>query len=58
MRSGPLLFLERMFTDVTFAWYRYFQNFIAFFIFISCIGIAVETLSDVAEHHHQLMTIV
>jgi len=58
MRCGPMLFLERMFTDVTFEWYRYFQNFIAFFIFISCVGIALETLSDVAEHHHQLMKIV
>jgi len=47
-----------MFTDVTFVWYRYFQNFIAFFIIISCVGIALETLSVVAERHHQLMKTV
>jgi hypothetical protein len=46
MRSGSMLFLERMFTDVTFIWYQHFQKFIATFIFLSCIGIAAETLTD------------
>ncbi len=46
MRTGVMHFLERIFTDITYIGYRRFQNFIAVFIFISCIGIAVETLTD------------
>ncbi len=48
MRSGVMLFLERIFTDVTFVGYQRFQKFIAVFIFLSCIGIAAETLTDFA----------
>ena len=51
MRTGVMYFLERMFTDVTYVGYRRFQNFIALFIFLSCIGIAVETLTDFAQNY-------
>ena len=49
MRSGVMLVLERMFTDVSFIGYQRLQKFIAFFIFLSCIGIAIETLTDFAS---------
>ena len=58
MRSGPTSFLERMFTDPSFVWYRYFQNFIAFFIITSCIGIALETLTDFVELYQTEMKIL
>ena len=49
MRSGAMLFLERVFTDVSYIGYQRFQKFIAVFIFLSCIGIAFETLTDFAD---------
>jgi voltage-gated potassium channel len=53
-----MLFLERMFTDVTYVGYRRFQNFIAVFIFVSCIGIAVETLTDFASSYGVYLSIL
>ena len=57
MRTGAMHFLERMFTDVTYVGYRRFQNFIAAFIFLSCIGIAVETLVDFDEVYGSYISI-
>ena len=54
MRS-VINFLERMYTDPTFPWYGRFHNFIAFVIFVSCLGIAVETLSDFVEKHEHII---
>ncbi len=51
MRSGVMLFLERVFTDVTYIGYRRFQKFIALFIFLSCIGIALDTLTDFVKDY-------
>jgi voltage-gated potassium channel len=58
MRTGFMRFLERMFTDITFIGYRRFHNFIAVFIFLSCIGIAVETLTDVATSYGTYLSIL
>ena len=57
MRTGVMYFLERMFTDVTYVGYRRFQNFIALFIFISCIGIALETLTDFTDAYGAYLSI-
>jgi voltage-gated potassium channel len=57
MRTGVMYFLERIFTDVTYVGYRRFQNFIALFIFISCIGIALETLTDFTDAYGAYLSI-
>lgn len=51
-------FLERMFTDVTFIWYRRFQNFIAFFIILSCAGLALETLTDFSANYGWVLSTI
>ena len=58
MRAGVMHFLERVFTDVTYVGYRRFQNFIALFIFLSCAGIAVETLTDFAQSYGAYLAIL
>jgi len=58
MRTGVMYFLERIFTDVTYVGYRRFQNFIALFIFLSCIGIAVETLTDFAQNYGSYLSLL
>ena len=58
MRTGVMHFLERIFTDITYIGYRRFQNFIAIFIFISCIGIAVETLTDFFDAYGPYLAIL